>query len=205
MLVNVASVYRRRLRRDSSLTTFARNDGPSRIVAFAEGHDGVGVITARGGVRIFVFIRHKRRFQFVLPLAVAEGGDVFGADSRDGLQHELREIAKGDGVFAGDASLGHEEKRLGEGAVDAGGCRELGAEGFEGRCVRYAPGAAFLLRSVMSAEFRWRRFALPSIGESKLAARSGRVKRGPSLRFVAQDADPSRIGEFVRRLVGGRF
>ena len=46
---------------------------------------------------------------------------------------------------------------------------------------------------------------LASIGESKLATRSGRVKRGPSVRFVVQDADPGRIGEFVRRLVSGRF
>src|SRR5579859_4969136 len=75
----------------------------------------------------------ETRFQFVLPLAVAVGGDVFGADSGDGLQQELGEIAEGDGVFAGDASLRHEEKGLSEGAVDAGSGGEVGAERFERR------------------------------------------------------------------------
>ena len=88
-------------------------------------------VAAGGGVRIVLWIRHKRCFQFVFPLTVAEGGDVFGADSGDGLQHELGEIAEGDGVFAGDASLRHEEKGLGEGAVDAGCGGEVGAERFE--------------------------------------------------------------------------
>jgi hypothetical protein len=135
-------VNRQRLRRDSSLTmdsvnrrklillvTFAgrRNDGPSRIAAFAEGHGGVGVIAATRGLGIFVCIRHQRRFQLVLPLAVAVGGDVFGADSGDGLQQELGEIAEGDRVFAGDAPLRHEEKGLGEGAVDVGGGGQVGA------------------------------------------------------------------------------
>ena len=163
-------------------------------------------------------------FQFVLPLAIAVGGDVFGADSGDRLQQELGEIAEGNGVFAGDASLGHEEKGLGEGAVDAGGGGEVGAKRFQRRRVRYALGAALWLGSVMSAELGriddffipnrrklillvdFRRITtLASIGKSELATRSGRVKRGPSLRFVAQDADPGRIGEFVRRHVGGRF
>jgi len=93
---------------------------------------------------------------------------------------------------------------LGERAVDVCGSGEVSAERFERRCVRYALGAAILFRGVMSAERRGR-FALPSIGKGELATRSGSVKRGPSLRLVAQDADPSRIGEFVRRLVGGRF
>jgi len=150
-------------------------------------------------------MRGKRRFAFVLPLAIAVGGDVFGADSGDGLQQELGEIAEGDSVFAGDVSLSHEEKRLGEGAIDIGGGSEIGAEHFKCRCVRYTLGAAFLLGSVMSAELRRRRFALSAISKSELATRSGSVKRGPSLGFVAQDADPGRIGEFVRRLVGGRF
>ncbi len=83
------------------------------------------------GIIAFVLIRPEARFQFVLPLTIAEGGDVFGADSGDGLQQELGEIAEGDGVFAGNASLGHEEKGFGEGAVDASGCREVGAERFE--------------------------------------------------------------------------
>ena len=121
------------------------------------------------------------------------------------MQQELGEIAEGDGVFAGDVSLGHEEKGLGEGAIDAGGGGEVGAKRFERRCVRYALGAALLLRGVMSAELGRRCFALPPVSKGELATRSGSVKRGPSLRFVAQDADPGRIGEFVRRLVGGRF
>ncbi len=109
--------------------------------------------TAGGaGVVGVVLTRPEAGFQFVLPLAVAVGGDVFGADSGDGLQQELGEIAEGDGVFAGDASLGHEEKSLGEGSVDAGGGGEVGAERFERRCVRYALGSAFLLRRMMSAE-----------------------------------------------------
>ena len=185
-----------------------------------------------------VFIRREARFQFVLPLTIAVGGDIFGADSGDRLQQELGEIAESDGIFAGDASLGHEEKSLGEGAIDIGGSGDIGAERFKCRCVRYALGAAFLLGSVMSAELRRRDFfilnrrkldslmrrklillvdvsprwvdfrritTLASIGKGELATRSGSFRRGPSLRFVAQDADPGRIGEFVRRLVGGRF
>jgi hypothetical protein len=145
------------------------------------------------------------------------------ADSGDGLQQELGEIAEGDSVFAGDVSLGHEEKGLGEGAIDAGGGGEVGAKRFERRCVSYALGAAFLFRGVMGAELGRRDFfilnrrklillvdfrritTLASIGKGELATRSGSFRRGPSLRFVAQDADPGRIGEFVRRLVGGHF
>jgi len=81
-------------------------------------------------------MRGKRRFEFVLPLSIAVGGDVFGADSGDGLQQELREIAERDGVFAGDTVLRHEEKGLCEGAVDIGGGGEIGAERFERRGVR---------------------------------------------------------------------
>jgi hypothetical protein len=88
-------------------------------------------VAARRGFGIVIRIWRKRHFQLVLPLAVAEGGDVFGADSRDGLQYELGEIAEGDGVLAGDASLRHEEKRLREGAVDVGGGGEVGAERFD--------------------------------------------------------------------------
>ncbi len=47
------------------------------------------------------------------------------------MQQELGEIAEGDGVAAGDASLGQEEESLGEGAVDVGGGGEVGAERFE--------------------------------------------------------------------------
>jgi hypothetical protein len=73
---------------------------------------------------------------------------------------------------------------MGEGAVDAGGSSEVGAERFEGGCVRYALGAAFWLRSVMSAELGRRCFALASISKGELAT----------------------VGvEFVRRLVGGCF
>jgi hypothetical protein len=96
---------------------------------------------------------------------------------------------------------------LGEGAVDAGGSGEVGAERLERQCVKRAFRARFsgLSGRVMSAELGRRCFASPSISKGELATRSGSVRRGPSLRFVAQDADPGRIGEFVRRLVGGRF
>ena len=83
------------------------------------------------GLRIVICMRGKGRFESVLPLTIAVGGDVFGADSGDRLQQELGEIAEGDGVFAGDASLGHQEKGLGEGAVDVGGRGEVRAERFE--------------------------------------------------------------------------
>jgi len=62
---------------------------------------------------------------------VAVHSDVFGTDAGDGLQQELGEVAEGDGVFAGDAALSHEEIGLCEGAVDAGGGGEIGAERFE--------------------------------------------------------------------------
>ena len=106
------------------------------------------------GLRIVICMRGKRRFEFVLPLTIAVGCDVFGADSGDRLQQELGEIAEGDSVLAGDASLGHEEKSLGERAVDVGGGGQVGAEPFERGCVRYALGAASWLRGVMSAELR---------------------------------------------------
>jgi hypothetical protein len=76
-------------------------------------------------------MRGKRRLESVFPLTIAVGRDVFGADSGDRLQQELGEIAEGDGVFAGDASLRHEEKGLGEGAIDVGGRGEVRAERFE--------------------------------------------------------------------------
>jgi hypothetical protein len=99
-------------------------------------------------------MRGKRRFESVLPLPITEGSDVFGADSRDGLQQELGEIAEGNGVFAGDVSLGHEEKCLGEGAVDVGGGGEVRAERFELWSLQgSALGAAFLL-CVVSAKRR---------------------------------------------------
>jgi len=114
----------------------------------------------------------KRRFEFVLPLAIAVGGDVFGADTGDRLQQELGEIPEGDGIFAGDASLGHKEKCLGEGAVDVGGGGQVGAERFEFRSLKgSAFTTAFLFGGVMSAELRRRHFALPSISKGELAAR----------------------------------
>ena len=129
-------------------------------------------VAARRGLRIFACIRDQRRFEFVFPLAIAEGGDIFGADSGDGLQQELGEIAEGDGVFAGDASLGHEEKGLGESAVDAGCGSEVGAERFEfGSLQGGAITAALLLGGVMSAKRRAVAAALASIGKGELAAR----------------------------------
>jgi len=47
------------------------------------------------------------------------------------LQQKLGEIAEGDGLFLGDAALRHQEKYLGDGAVDAGGGGEVAAEPFE--------------------------------------------------------------------------
>ena len=59
------------------------------------------------------------------------GGDVFGANSGDGLQQELGEVAESDGLLLGDASLGEEEIDLGEGAVDVSGAGEVRAEPFQ--------------------------------------------------------------------------
>jgi len=56
---------------------------------------------------------------------MAEGGDEFAADSGNGLQQKLAEIAEGDGLLLGDAALRKEKKNLGEGAVDVGGCSEI--------------------------------------------------------------------------------
>ena len=67
------------------------------------------------------------------------------------MQQELGEVAKGDGVFAGDASLRHEEKGLGEGAVDVGGGGEVGAERFEFRSFQGGAFTAALLLCVLSA------------------------------------------------------
>jgi hypothetical protein len=87
---------------------------------------------------------------------VAEGGNEFAADSGNGLQQKLGEIAEGDGLLLGDASLSHEEKNLGESAVDVGGGGEIAAEGFEPweGGVRGAAGAgiAFLFGGVVSAK-----------------------------------------------------
>ena len=62
------------------------------------------------------------------------------------MQQKLGEIAEGDGLLLGDAALGHEEKNLGESAVDIGGGSEVGTERYEfGR----------FERSVFSTGFAW--------------------------------------------------
>ena len=76
-------------------------------------------------------LRLKTAFQLGFPGLIAEGRDEFAADSGNGLQQKLREIAEGDGLLLGDAALRHEEKNLGEGAVDVGGGGEVAAERFE--------------------------------------------------------------------------
>src|SRR4029077_19334778 len=45
-----------------------------------------------------------------------------------GLQHELGEIAKSDGLLLRDTALSHQKKNLGQGAVDVGGSGEVAAE-----------------------------------------------------------------------------
>jgi len=74
---------------------------------------------------------------------VAVHSDVFGTDAGDGLQQELCEVAEGDGVFARDATLGHEEIRVGESAVDAGGGGEIGTERFEFGRFEHMVGGSF--------------------------------------------------------------
>jgi hypothetical protein len=60
-------------------------------------------------------------------------GDVFAADSGNRLQQELGDVAEGDGLLLGDASLRHQEKDLGQGALDVGGRGEIAAKGYEPR------------------------------------------------------------------------
>jgi len=71
----------------------------------------------------------EARFEPLFPGAVAVSGDVFAADSGNGLQQELGEIAEGDGLLLGDASLRHQKKDLGEGLVDVRGGSEVAAKG----------------------------------------------------------------------------
>lgn len=46
-------------------------------------------------------------FQLLFPGAIAEGGDVLCADSGNGLEQELGEIAEGDVPLLGDTALSH--------------------------------------------------------------------------------------------------
>jgi hypothetical protein len=80
-------------------------------------------------------------------------------------------IAEGDGVFAGDAALRHEEKSLGEGAVDVGGSGEVGAERFEfGSLQGGTFAAALLFGAVMRAQRGALIAALAAIGKREFAA-----------------------------------
>jgi hypothetical protein len=122
-------------------------------------------------------------FQSLFPLAVAEGGDEFAADSGDGLQQELAEIAKSDSLLLGNTSLRHEEKSLGEGAVDVGGGGEVAAKPYEGGVrgdfvARSTAFADFVVNAVLGS----RSAALAAIGKGEIAT----------------------VGvDFVRRLAGG--
>jgi len=144
---------------------FLRLDNPINGVL-----DILAAATGGTGVVGVVLIRCEAGFQFVLPLTVAVGGDIFSADPGDGLQQELGEIAEGDGVFAGDAALRHEEKRLGKGAVDVGGSGEVGAERFEfGSLQGSTFAAAFLFGGVMSTQGSDGITAAASVGRGELA------------------------------------
>jgi len=97
--------------------------------------------------------------------------------SGDGLQQELREIAEGDGVFAGDAALRHEEEGMGDGAVDVGGGGEIAAERFEcGRLKSRATctAASFCFQGVLAAKLCALIAAAPPVGKSVLAMGRGK-------------------------------
>jgi hypothetical protein len=82
------------------------------------------------------------------------------------------ECERCDGVFAGDASLRHEEKRLREGAVDVGCGGQVGAERFELRGIQ---GGAFptapLFGGVMNAQRSTLVVALAAVGKGEVTPR----------------------------------
>jgi hypothetical protein len=116
------------------------------------------------------------RFKLGFPIAVAEDADIFAADSGDGLQQELGDVAEGDGLLLGDAALRHEEKDLGKSAVDVGGGGEIAAKRFEpyegsGRRIRKTVGVgiALFFGSVVNAKLRRLIAALSSVGKGEPA------------------------------------
>ena len=142
--------------------------------------------TARGA-GVFVLIWRETAFQLFFPRMVAEGRDEFAADSGNGLQQELAEVAEGDGLLLGDTALSHQKKNLGEGAVDVGGGGEVAAK----RCEAVTAGGICPVResslvhavlsgrrscsdrrfgSVMNAELGTLVAALSTVGKSELAA-----------------------------------
>ncbi len=116
-------------------------------------------------------------FEIGFPSLVAVDADVFAADSGNGLQQELGDIAEGDGLFLGDAALRHQEENLGQGAVDVGGGGEVAAKSYEGGAyeafVWKTVAATFLFFSqgVVSAKLCVLIAALASVGKMEFAAR----------------------------------
>jgi len=176
---------------------FAPAFGGSAVLAghhVARAAEDVGVIGRRGLVTRFCGLggrlrrgrfgrrgwhmgqRDDLRFEIGFPIAIAEDADVFAADSGDGLQQELGDIAEGDGLLLGDAALRHQEKNLGKGAVDAGGGGEVAAEPFEpyegsDRRIRKTVGVgiALFFGSVLNAELCLLIAALSSVGKREPA------------------------------------
>jgi hypothetical protein len=109
-------------------------------------------------------------------------GDVFAADSGNGLQQELGEIAEGDGLFLRDAALRRQKKNVAKGAIDVGGGGEIAAKGhepfvwkpFEGG-VRETVAATFtfLSRRMMDAKLCLLIAALAAVGKTEFAAGVG--------------------------------
>jgi hypothetical protein len=147
------------------------------------GRGRIGRRVLRSGRRC----RPGRQFGFEVrfPGAIAESADKFAADSGNGLQQELGEIAEGDGLLLGDAPLSQEEKYLGEGAVNVGGGGEVGAERFEFRRLERCflgrletdvlifvcgVGIVFCLQGMLGAELGAQVAALAPVGKSELAA-----------------------------------
>jgi len=120
----------------------------------------------------FVGVLHQRSFQFVFPGLITVDGDEFAADSGNGLQQELGEIAEGEGLFLGDAALRRQKKNVAKGAVDVGGGGEIAAERFEP--FEGTVGKIFFALvpcAVMDAQGCGLIAASAAIGKSELAAR----------------------------------
>jgi hypothetical protein len=137
---------------------------------------------------------------------MAKGGDGFGADSGNGLEQKLGDIAEGDSVLARDAILGQKAKDLAEGAVHSGGGGEVGGESFElggqGEFALGKKGEDLLLASSMEeAEIGMmvgaQHAALALVGRKKAAARRfGRRCESFSVILVQERID---IGSGTRR------
>ena len=108
------------------------------------------------------------------------------------MQQELGEIAEGDGVFAGDAALRHEEEGMGDGAVDVGGGGEIAAERFE--CGRLKSRATCTDGQLLLSRRAGRKVVRLDCGSAARRKKCTRNGTGQMLSWMG-DAPKGRLGD----------